>query len=112
MLCRACIPHVPVTRALAIPALRFAHTAALRHSPSLTSSARNSPSSSQHAFYAREALRTRSFSSTPLRRAEEDPKLQQMFENQQMVLRLLQDKPEVLDYMKEFITLLKDNGAS
>ncbi len=108
MLCRACTPHVPVTRALAVPTLRLVHTAALRHALSL---AHSPQSQSQRPSLTREALRTRSFASSPHRRAEEDPNLQRVFDNQQKVLQFLQDKPEVLEYMKEFVTLLKDNGA-
>ncbi|KAI0751280.1 hypothetical protein C8Q80DRAFT_563766 [Daedaleopsis nitida] len=111
MFCRACIPHVPVTRALAIPTIRLAHTFALRHFTLSVHTARSSPSHPRQPSWARSALITRSFSSTPHRRAGEDPKLQAIFENQQRVLKLLQDKPEVLDNMKEFVTLLKDNGV-
>ncbi|KAI0773774.1 hypothetical protein C8Q74DRAFT_1266640 [Fomes fomentarius] len=107
MLCRACIPHVPVTRALAVPTLRLVHTVTLRHGLSL---AHSPQSQTQRSSLTRDALRTRSFASSPHRRAEEDPNLQRVFDNQQKVLQFLQDKPEVLDYMKEFITLLKDNG--
>lgn len=34
-----------------------------------------------------------------------------MFAQQQKLLKLLQDKPEVLDNIKEFVTLLQNNGA-
>ncbi|RPD62010.1 hypothetical protein L227DRAFT_609876 [Lentinus tigrinus ALCF2SS1-6] len=34
-----------------------------------------------------------------------------MFTQQQKLLRLLQDKPEVLDNIKEFVTLLQNNGV-
>ncbi|KAI0721950.1 hypothetical protein C8T65DRAFT_629745 [Cerioporus squamosus] len=109
MLCRPFIPHVPVTRALAIPALRLAHTSALRHYH-LAASAR-SPTPSRPSPPAREVLLSRSFSTTPRRQAEEDPNLQTMFAQQQKLLKLLQDKPEVLENIKEFVALLQNNGV-
>ncbi|TFK85886.1 hypothetical protein K466DRAFT_600776 [Polyporus arcularius HHB13444] len=109
MLRRPFIPHVPVTRALAIPALRLAHTSALRHAPLATSA--HSPAPSRPSLQTREVLLSRSFSTTPRRYAEEDPNLQAMFAQQQKLLKLLQDKPEVLDNIKEFVTLLQNNGV-
>ena len=88
MLCRACVPHVPLTRALAIPTLRLAHTTALRHAPSLAPPApRAAPSSSIQR--PRDALRTRSFATTPRRQAEEGPDMQAMFAQQRKLLQLL-----------------------
>lgn len=111
MLCRVYVPHVPVTRALAIPALRLAHTSALRHSPLVTSAPARSPAPSRSPSAAREVLLSRSFSTTPRRQANEDPNLQAMFAQQQKLLKLLQDKPEVVENIKEFVTLLQNNGA-
>ena len=111
MLCRAFIPHIPATRALAIPTLRLVHTSALHHFSAWSAPAPAWRPSSQQSSRTREALKTRTFSSTALRKAEEDPNMKTMFEQQQKVLKLLQDRPEVLDYMKEFVRLLKDNGA-
>ena len=34
-----------------------------------------------------------------------------MFAQQQKLLKLLQDKPEVVENIKEFVTLLQNNGA-
>ncbi|KAI0334846.1 hypothetical protein GY45DRAFT_1317910 [Cubamyces sp. BRFM 1775] len=94
---------------LAIPALRLAQTSALRHPLSRISSPSPSPAP------ARDALHARSFSSSPLRRAAEDPArnadLQMMFEQQQKLLKLLQDKPETLEHIKTFVEQLKENGV-
>ncbi|KAH9894188.1 hypothetical protein C8Q73DRAFT_790752 [Cubamyces lactineus] len=102
-----CQLHLPLTRALAIPALRLAQAAALRHPLSRISSPSPVP--------ARDALHARSFSSSPLRRASEDPArnadLQMMFEQQQKLLKLLQDKPETLEHIKTFVEQLKANGV-
>ncbi|KAI0771515.1 hypothetical protein BD413DRAFT_55931 [Trametes elegans] len=105
---RSAICHVPLTRTLGIPALRVAHTAVLRH-PSLAllqSSISPTP--------RRDALHARAFSSSPRRRAEEDPArnadLQMMFAQQQKLLKLLQDKPETLDHIKKFVEQLQENG--
>ena len=108
MLPRACIPHVPFTRALAIPTLRLAHTAALRHAPSLAPA---SPRGAWSTQRPRDALRTRSFATTPRRQAEEGPDMQAMFAQQRKLLQLLQERPEVLDHIKTFVELLKENGA-
>ena len=37
--------------------------------------------------------------------------LQMMFEQQQKLLKLLQDKPETLEHIKTFVGQLKENGA-
>ncbi|KAI0662971.1 hypothetical protein C8Q70DRAFT_482546 [Cubamyces menziesii] len=99
--------QVSLARALAIPVLRVAQTAALRHPLGHISSPSPAP--------ARDALHARSFSSSPLRRASEDParnaELQMMFEQQQKLLKLLQDKPETLEHIKTFVGQLKENGV-
>lgn len=108
MICTA-LYHPPLVRSLVTPALRLAHTTALRH-PSL-SLLRFSPSSSP----TRDALHTRHFSSSPQSRAEEDPErtaqLQNVFQQQQKLLKLLQEKPETLEHIKKFVEQLETNGA-
>ncbi|KAH9905066.1 uncharacterized protein BXZ73DRAFT_22461, partial [Epithele typhae] len=99
------------TRVLAIPTLRLAHTAALRHIPALAPSLppRQSP---QSQWRAREALQTRAaFSTSSPRQAGEDPHMQAVFNNQQKFLRLMQDKPEVFENMKAFAEMLEQNGV-
>ncbi|KAI0637728.1 hypothetical protein C8Q77DRAFT_385884 [Trametes polyzona] len=103
---RSALCHVPLTRTLVTPALRLAHTAALRH-PSLVL-LRSAPSPSP----ARDALHARAFSSSPQRRAEEDPELQHVFQQQQKLLKLLQEKPEVLEHIKKFVEQLESNGIN
>ncbi|KAI0366356.1 hypothetical protein BV20DRAFT_971860 [Pilatotrama ljubarskyi] len=107
MLCST-LYQVPLTRSLVTPAFRLAQTAALRH-PSL-SFLRSAPSPSPK----RDALHTRAFSSSPQWRAQEDPaknaELQTMFQQQQKLLKLLQDKPETLDHIKKFVEQLQENG--
>ncbi len=106
---RTALYHAPLVRSLVTPALRLAHTTALRH-PSL-SLLRFTPSSSP----TRDALHTRHFSSSPQRRAEEDPErnaqLQNVFTQQQKLLKLLQEKPETLEHIKKFVEQLESNGA-
>ncbi|KAI0356696.1 hypothetical protein OH77DRAFT_1503615 [Trametes cingulata] len=101
---RSAVCHVPLTRALVTPALRLAHTAALRHP--LRSAPAPSPT--------RDALHARAFSSSPRRMAEEDTaknaELQMMFQQQQKLLKLLQDKPETLEHIKKFVEQLQENG--
>nr|VWP00678.1 UDP-xylose synthase [Ganoderma boninense] len=122
MLCRLCIPKVPAptrTRALATSATRLIHIQALRHSSLLTHSRPSSHTipQSQHARFSsqiRDAFRTRaSFSTTAQRRANEVPteNLQAMFSQQQKLLKLMQEKPELLENINEFMQLLKDNGV-
>ncbi|OJT13393.1 hypothetical protein TRAPUB_10159 [Trametes pubescens] len=105
---RTALYHAPLVRSLVTPALRLAHTTALRH-PSL-SLLRFTPSSSP----TRDALHTRHFSSSPQRRAEEDPErnaqLQNVFTQQQKLLKLLQEKPETLEHIKKFVEQLESNG--
>ena len=54
------------------------------------------------------------FGTTAARRADEVPQetMSAMFDQQQKLLKLLQEKPEILDNIKQFVALLKDNGAS
>ncbi|PIL36701.1 hypothetical protein GSI_00390 [Ganoderma sinense ZZ0214-1] len=122
MLCRSCIPKVPAPtriRALATSATRLAHIQALRHSSVLTHSRPSSHAIPQthragSSSQIRDALRSRaSFSTTAQRRANEVPteNLQAMFSQQQKLLKLMQDKPELLDNINEFMQLLKDNGV-
>ncbi|KAL7282062.1 hypothetical protein ACG7TL_003530 [Trametes sanguinea] len=105
MLCSA-VRQVSLPRSLAIPALRAAQTAVLRH-PSLTL-LRPAPTS------PRDALHARAFSSTPLRAATEDveknARMQAVFAQQQKLLKLLQDKPETMEHIRKFIDQLKENG--
>lgn len=37
--------------------------------------------------------------------------MQAMFDQQRKLLKLMQDKPEILDNINYFVQLLKDNGA-
>ena len=126
MLRSTCISRISAspssrTRALATTALRLAHTHALRHSSVLTHSR---PSSRAHhhrnqagpSSQAHEAFRTRTapFSTTAQRAADEVPRetLQAAFEGQQKLLKLFQERPELVENIKGFVQLLKDNGAS
>lgn len=122
MLCRSCIPKVPTptrTRALATSAMRLAHTHALRHSSLLTHSRPSSYTIPQShkagsSSHIRDAFHTRaSFSTTVQRRANEVPSenIQAMFNQQQKLLKLMQDKPELLDNINQFVQLLNDNGV-
>ncbi|KAM5532730.1 hypothetical protein V8D89_013622 [Ganoderma adspersum] len=122
MLCRSCIPKVSAptrTRALATSAIRLAHTHALRHSYLLTHSRPSSYTLPQShragsSSHIRDAFHTRvSFSTTAQRRANEVPSenIQAIFSQQQKLLKLMQDKPELLDNINEFVQLLKDNGV-
>ncbi|KAI0676784.1 hypothetical protein C8Q78DRAFT_1073566 [Trametes maxima] len=106
---RTAVCHVPLSRSLITPAVRLAHTAALRH-PSLCFAR-----TAQTPPPTRDALHARAFSSSPRREAEEDParnaELQHMFAQQQKLLKLLQEKPETLDHIKKFVEQLQENGV-
>ncbi|KAI0829370.1 hypothetical protein BC628DRAFT_1128525 [Trametes gibbosa] len=100
---RTALCHVPLSRSLVTPMFRLAQTAALRH-PSL------GLASSYSSAPARDALHARTFSSSPQRRAEEDPQLQHLFQQQQKLLKHLQNSPETVEHIKTFMDLLQQNG--
>ncbi|KAI1792989.1 hypothetical protein LXA43DRAFT_1004149 [Ganoderma leucocontextum] len=122
MLCRSCVLKLPAptrTRAFATSAVRLVHIQTLRHSSLLTHSrpsTRAVPQSHRagSSSQIRDAFHTRaSFSTTAQRRASElpDENMQAMFDQQRKLLKLTQEKPEILDNINEFVRLLNDNGV-
>lgn len=105
--------------ALALPAARLLHTAMLSSHRFTLSQGRPQTASSNAWSYTPSQLRARllarDLSSTAQRRASEDPvrtaELQHIFEQQQRLMRLLQEKPDVLENIKTFIKLVQDEGA-
>ncbi|OBZ71903.1 hypothetical protein A0H81_08242 [Grifola frondosa] len=97
------IAHVPLKRLVTTHALRLAHSSStLRLSLSL------SVSSHSHA----NARITRDFSTTPQRHASEDPNInmQAMIAQQQKITRVFQEKPELLQHVKDFAKILQEEG--
>lgn len=94
---------------LCLPLRRITLVHALRNShPVLTVLSRSylTPTAPPHT------PRHASFSTTPQRRASEDPELQHLVEQQQKMLRLLQEKPELVQVVQEFAEKLQAEGAS
>ncbi|KAH9853853.1 hypothetical protein C2E23DRAFT_727758 [Lenzites betulinus] len=101
---RTALYQIPLSRSLVTPVFRLAQTAALRH-PSLGLASSSSPAP------ARDALHARNFASSAPRRANEDPELQHLFQQQQKLLKHLQDNPETVEHIKAFVGLLQQNGV-
>lgn len=95
--------HFPLRRMVAVHALRNYPIAcrAFSHVWAVTPAAAP-PHTPRHVSL---------FSTTPHRRASEDPELQNLVEQQQKMLRLLQEKPELVKVVEEFAERLQAEGT-